>query len=108
MESKDWLVLIEAVTSHGPVNPKRRGELKTLFKGCGAGFVFVTAFLDPPSDGEIPQRHFEGNRGMGRGRSHAFNSFQRRAFLGPYEEDNANGKKSTDHRFPRVVSPRDD
>ncbi|MFZ3212921.1 MAG: BsuBI/PstI family type II restriction endonuclease [Terriglobales bacterium] len=43
---KNWLVLIEAVTSHGPVDPKRRGELKTLFKGCKAGLVFVTAFLD--------------------------------------------------------------
>jgi hypothetical protein len=25
---KNWLILIEAVTSHGPVNPKRRRELK--------------------------------------------------------------------------------
>lgn len=30
---KGWLVLIEAVTSHGPVNPKRRQELKELFAG---------------------------------------------------------------------------
>jgi hypothetical protein len=43
---KNWLVLIEAVTSHGPVNPKRRQELKALFSGSTAGFVFVTAFLD--------------------------------------------------------------
>ena len=41
---KRWLVLIEAVTSHGPVNPKRRQELKDLFKACKAGLVFVTAF----------------------------------------------------------------
>lgn len=27
---KRWLVLIEAVTSHGPINPKRRGELAFL------------------------------------------------------------------------------
>ena len=27
---RDWLVLIEAVTSHGPVNPKRREELAFL------------------------------------------------------------------------------
>lgn len=45
-EQKNWLVLIEAVTSHGPVNPKRREELKKLFKGSKAGLVFVTAFLD--------------------------------------------------------------
>lgn len=43
---KDWLVLIEAVTSHGPVNPKRRKELKELFAGSTAGLVFVTAFID--------------------------------------------------------------
>jgi adenine-specific DNA-methyltransferase len=43
--AKNWLVLVEAVTSHGPVNPKRRDELKALFKGCKAGLVFVTAFM---------------------------------------------------------------
>lgn len=43
---KDWLVLIEAVTSHGPVNPKRRQELKELFAGSKIGLVFVTAFLE--------------------------------------------------------------
>jgi len=43
---KDWLGLIEAVTSHGPVNPKRRQELKKLFAGSSAGLVFVTAFID--------------------------------------------------------------
>jgi len=42
---KNWLVLIEAVTSHGPVNPKQRQELKVLFSGPMAGLVFVTAFL---------------------------------------------------------------
>jgi hypothetical protein len=43
---QDWLVLIEAVTSHGPVNPKRRNELQALFKDSTAGLVFVTAFLN--------------------------------------------------------------
>lgn len=43
---RGWLVLIEAVTSHGPVDPKRRGELSALFGGSSAGLVFVTAFLD--------------------------------------------------------------
>jgi hypothetical protein len=46
VEQKNWLVLIEAVTSHGPVSPKRRGELKVLFEEATAGLVFVTAFLD--------------------------------------------------------------
>lgn len=43
---KNWLVLIEAVTSHGPVNPKRRQELKEIFAKSQAGLVFVTAFMD--------------------------------------------------------------
>ncbi len=42
---KNWLVLVEAVSSHGPVNPKRREELKRLFENSTAGLVFVTAFL---------------------------------------------------------------
>jgi len=43
---KNWLVLIEAVTSHGPVNAKRRNELQILFKDSTAGLIFVTAFLN--------------------------------------------------------------
>lgn len=41
---RNWLLLIEAVTSAGPVDGKRRKELKELFAGCRAGLVFVTAF----------------------------------------------------------------
>ena len=43
-QTKNWLLLIEAVTSAGPVDGKRRKELKELFAGCTAGLVFVTAF----------------------------------------------------------------
>lgn len=43
--AKDWLVLVEAVTFHGPIDPKRSGELKRLFAGSRAGLVLVTAFL---------------------------------------------------------------
>ena len=42
--ANNWLLLIEAVTSAGPVDGKRRKELKELFAGCKAGLVFVTAF----------------------------------------------------------------
>lgn len=48
-EETGWLVLIEAVTSHGPVNPKRRNELQLLFSNTKAALVFVTAFLDRKS-----------------------------------------------------------
>jgi len=41
---KDWLLLIESVTSHGPVDGKRHGELSKLFEGAKPGLVYVTAF----------------------------------------------------------------
>jgi len=44
--AKDWLLLIEAVTSHGPVDSKRHGELQRLFSNSSAGLVYVTAFLN--------------------------------------------------------------
>lgn len=48
-KEKDWLVLIEAVTSHGPIDAKRKEELEALFADCRAGLVYVTAFLDRPA-----------------------------------------------------------
>ncbi len=45
-EERDWVILIEAVTSHGPICPKRKAELETVFQQCNLGIVFVTAFLD--------------------------------------------------------------
>ena len=39
---RDWLFLIEAVTSHGPVNAKRMGELKALLAREGRGVVLIT------------------------------------------------------------------
>ncbi len=41
---KNWLLLIESVTSHGPVDGKRHAELTKLFAGSKAGLVYVTAF----------------------------------------------------------------
>lgn len=43
---KNWLLLIESVTSHGPVDGKRHAELNQLFTDSTAGLVFVTAFPD--------------------------------------------------------------
>jgi len=42
--NENWLFLVEAVTSHGPVDSKRRIELEKLFKKSKAGLVYVTAF----------------------------------------------------------------
>lgn len=41
---KNWLYLIEAVTSHGPISPKRHRELEQVLAKCSADRVYVTAF----------------------------------------------------------------
>lgn len=43
---RNWLFLIEAVTSHGPVSPKRIIELEEFLSKCNVGKVYVTAFPD--------------------------------------------------------------
>jgi hypothetical protein len=43
---KDWLFLIEAVTSHGPVNAKRHKEMEAVLRSCRLQRVYVTAFPD--------------------------------------------------------------
>ena len=45
-ENKNWLYLIEAVTSHGPISPKRILELEKLLINSNVGKVYVTAFLE--------------------------------------------------------------
>jgi len=42
--AKKWLLLVESVTSHGPVDGKRHAELARLFGKSKAGLVYVTAF----------------------------------------------------------------
>ncbi|MFO7959141.1 MAG: BsuBI/PstI family type II restriction endonuclease [Candidatus Brocadiia bacterium] len=41
---RQWLVLVEAVTTHGPVNPTRREQLSGLFGDVDAELIYVTAF----------------------------------------------------------------
>ena len=41
---KNWLLLVESVTSHGPVDGKRHNELAALFAESKIGLVYVTAF----------------------------------------------------------------
>jgi len=41
---KQWVVLVEVVTSHGPVDAKRRGELSNLFEQVKDKLIYVTAF----------------------------------------------------------------
>jgi hypothetical protein len=42
---RNWLFLIEAVTTHGPVSPKRHRELEQMLSRCPADRIYITAFL---------------------------------------------------------------
>jgi len=50
LPDRGWLVLLEAASSHGPVDAKRHGELNDLFRGSTAGLVLVSCF---PSRAEM-------------------------------------------------------
>ena len=43
---RDWLFLVEAVTSHGPVSPSRLIDFEAMLAECPAGAVYVSAFPD--------------------------------------------------------------
>ena len=45
-EDKDWIYFIEAVTSVGPMDPKRILEITEMTRGVKAGKIYVTAFPD--------------------------------------------------------------
>lgn len=84
-EQQDWLVLIEAVTSHGPVNLKRHNELRRLFQSSSKGLVFMTAF---PSRKEmtryLAEISWETEVWVADQPDHMIH-FDGERFLGPYE-----------------------
>ncbi len=43
-KKRNWLFLIEAVSSHGPVSPKRWFELEEMLSDCKISRIYVTAF----------------------------------------------------------------
>ena len=45
-EKRHWLFLVEAVTSHGPMSPKRVREMEVTLKDCTARRLYVSAFPD--------------------------------------------------------------
>ena len=83
-EKRNWLVLIEAVTSHGPVNPKRKEELKELFGSSTAGLVYVTAFLTRKAMVQyLSEISWETEVWVAEAPSHLIH-FNGERFLGPY------------------------
>ncbi|MBA2846468.1 hypothetical protein HNP88_000652 [Methanococcus maripaludis] len=45
-EKNNWIYLIEAVTSHGPVSDKRYYELEEMLEDCKCGKIYVSCFRD--------------------------------------------------------------
>lgn len=85
LTEKNWLVLIEAVTSHGPIGLKRHNELKTLFGTARAGLVFVTAFLTRRAMTKyLADIAWETEVWVAETPSHIIH-FNGERFLGPYE-----------------------
>jgi hypothetical protein len=83
---RNWLVLVEAVTSAGAVDRKRRKELKELFKSCKAGLIFVTAFETRHAmQSFLPQISWETEVWVAEDPDHLIH-FDGERFLGPYPD----------------------
>ena len=83
-EARGWLILVEAVTSHGPMSPKRLVELRAIFAGASAGLVFVTAFPDRSTMARyLSDVAWETEVWVAEAPSHLVH-FNGERFLGPY------------------------
>lgn len=82
---RNWLLLVESVTSHGPVDSKRHVELQTLFENSTAGIVYVTAFPNRQIMAKyIPVISWETEVWSADAPSHLIH-FNGVRFLGPYK-----------------------
>ena len=82
---RNWLLLVESVTSHGPVDGKRHGELSKLFSGSKAGLVYVTAFPNRQIMGRyLGEIAWETEVWVADAPSHLIH-FNGVRFLGPYD-----------------------
>ncbi|NHO33507.1 BsuBI/PstI family type II restriction endonuclease [Acetobacter fallax] len=85
---KNWLLLVESVTSHGPVDGKRHAELAKLFAGSTAGLVYVTAFPNRSIMGRyLSEMAWESEVWVADAPSHLIH-FNGVRFLGPYPVEN--------------------
>jgi hypothetical protein len=84
---RGWLVLVESVTSHGPVDGKRHRELAKLFSSSKAGIVYITAFPDRAVMGRyLGEIAWETEVWIADSPSHLIH-FDGKRFLGPYSRD---------------------
>lgn len=83
---RNWLLLIESVTSHGPVDAKRHEELMRLFEASSAGLVYVTAFPTRPIMARyLADIAWETEVWIADNPTHLIH-FNGLRFLGPYQE----------------------
>jgi hypothetical protein len=83
---RNWLLLVESVTSHGPVDAKRHAELATLFAGSSAGLVYVTAFPSRAVMARyLSEIAWETEGWVAEAPSHLIH-FNGPRFLGPYDQ----------------------
>jgi hypothetical protein len=81
---KNWLLLVESVTSHGPVDGNRHAELAKLFAGSKSGLVYVTAFPSRAIMGRyLGEIAWETEVWVADAPSHLIH-FNGERFLGPY------------------------
>ena len=84
---RNWLLLVESVTSHGPVDGKRHAELGSLFAGSKAGLVYVTAFPNKKIMGRyLHDLAWETEVWVADAPSHLIH-FNGARFLGPYRAE---------------------
>ncbi len=84
---KNWLFLIEAVHSSGPISPVRLLELKRLAKKCTAEIVYITAFLNRDTFRKFsPEIAWETEVWIADAPDHMVH-FDGDKFLGPYKSN---------------------
>ena len=85
-KKKNWLYLIEAVHSSGPISELRLIQLQKLTKDCKADIVFVTAFLNRKKFRQfMSDIAWETEVWIADAPDHLIH-FNGDKFLGPYEE----------------------
>ena len=85
LADKDWLILLEAAASHGPVDSKRRSDLAELFKNARPGLVYVSCFPDRKKMRQyLPHISWETEVWCAEDPTHLIH-FNGERFLGPYE-----------------------
>ena len=87
VEDKRWLVLVESVTSHGPVDSKRYIELRELFSSVEADLVFISAFPDKTTFAHyVHDIAWETEAWIADNPTHMIH-FNGDKFLGPYKKN---------------------